>query len=252
MSITKLSFTFIAILLSQIFSMEWIQDGTNFISTEKIVIKFHNAPELGLESPIELKSRSDLQRILANYSDATLNPTFSNYKDFTPKHRSHDLHTYYNLQFNKPINIFKLKDELENIPDIIFVEFNYRKSINTIPNDANYSNQWAHNNIGQAGGNAGTPGCDIGSEQAWDVTTGNEDVVIAILDTGVNNHSEFSGRLLQGYDFIGNDTNPSDGNGHGTACAGISAAKGNNGVGVAGIYVGRLVFMDAFGGNCKR
>ena len=235
MSITKLFFTFIAILLSQIFSMEWIQDGTNFISTEKIVIKFHNAPELGLESPIELKSRSDLERILANYSDATLNPTFSNYKGFTSKHRSHDLHAYYNLQFNKPINIFKLKDELENIPDIIFVEFNYRKSINTIPNDANYSNQWAHNNIGQAGGNAGTPGCDIGSEQAWDVTTGNEDVVIAILDTGVNNHSEFSGRLLQGYDFIGNDTNPSDGNGHGTACAGISAAKGNNGVGVAGI-----------------
>jgi len=222
-------------MLSQIFSMEWIQDGTNFISTEKIVIKFYNAPELGLESPIELKSRSDLQRVLANYSDATLNPTFSNYKDFTSKHRSHDLHAYYNLQFNKPINIFKLKDELENIPDIIFVEFNYRKSINTIPNDANYSNQWAHNNIGQAGGSAGTPGCDIGSEQAWDVTTGNEDVVIAILDTGVNNHSEFSGRLLQGYDFIGNDTTPSDGNGHGTACAGISAAKGNNGVGVAGI-----------------
>ena len=83
MTITKLSFTFTAILLSQIFSMEWIKDGTNFISTKKIVIKFNDAPKLGLVSPIELKSRPDLQRIISNYGNAKLNPTFSNYNEFT-------------------------------------------------------------------------------------------------------------------------------------------------------------------------
>ena len=163
MPISKSLFTFIAILVSQVFAVEWIQNGSHFISSEILVIKFQNAPELGIEPPFELKSRTNIQRIISIYGNATLTPTFSNYEEFTQRHRGHDLHQYYNLQFNKPINIFKLKDELENIPDIIFVEFNYRKSINTIPNDANYSNQWAHNNIGQAGGNAGTPGCDIGS-----------------------------------------------------------------------------------------
>ena len=234
MPFLKLIFSII-ILCSQIIAVEWIQNKDDFISSEKLIIKFNNSPKLGIEQPLQLNSRADIQRIISKYGDANLEPTFSNYNTFTKKHRNHDLHQYYNLQFFKPIDIISLQKELENVGDIELVEFNYRKSINIIPNDSNYSSQWAHNNTGQAGGNAGTPGCDIRSEEAWDVTTGNDNVVIAILDTGVNNHSEFSGRLLQGYDFIGNDLTPSDGNGHGTACAGISAAKGNNGVGVAGI-----------------
>jgi len=234
MPFLKLIFSII-ILCSQIIAVEWIQNKDDFISSEKLIIKFNNSPKLGIEQPLQLNSRADIQQIISKYGDANLEPTFSNYNTFTKKHRNHDLHQYYNLQFFKSIDIISLQKELENIDEIELVEFNYRKSINIIPNDSNYSSQWAHNNTGQAGGNAGTPGCDIGSEEAWDVTTGNDNVVIAILDTGVNNHSEFSGRLLQGYDFIGNDTTPSDGNGHGTACAGISAAKGNNGVGVAGI-----------------
>jgi len=239
MLISKTLITFITIFISQIFAVEWIQDENNFISSEKLIIKFQNAPELGLEPPLMLNSRAVIQQIISKYGDATLQPTFSSYNDFTPRHRNHNLHQYYNLQFTKSVNVFSLQKELEIIPDINFVEFDFRLSINVIPNDPSYSNQWAHNNTGQAsqdgGGSVGTPDCDIGSEQAWDVTTGDEDVIIAILDTGVNNHSEFNGRLLEGYDFINNDTDPSDGNGHGTSCAGISAAKGNNGVGVAGI-----------------
>ena len=108
-----------------------------------------------------------------------------------------------------------------------------------MPNDDYYLDQWALNNAGQAnayyGGNVGTAGCDIGAEDAWDVTTGDDEIIIAILDTGVNSHEEFTGRLLQGYDFIGNDNSPTDGNGHGTACAGIAAAKGNNNMGISGI-----------------
>ena len=231
----NLIFIFTTILISHLFSTDWIQNGENLISTKKIVLKFKDAPKLGLVAPLELNSKIDIKNITKNYSNAKLYPTFSNYERFTINHRAFDLHTYYNLEFDKPINTVKIKKELENINDIELVEFSYRKSINLTPNDANYYNQWAHNNISQAGGFVGTPGCDIASENAWDVTTGSDEVVIAILDTGVNNHPEFNGRLLQGYDFIDNDTNPSDGNGHGTACAGISAAEGNNSVGVAGI-----------------
>jgi hypothetical protein len=239
MPILKSGCIFIAILVSQVFAVEWIQDENNFISSKKLIIKFQNSPQLGIEPPLELRLRVNLQQIISKYGDATLKPTFSNYNKFTQRHLNHDLHQYYNLQFTKSIDVFSLQKELKNVPDIDLVEFDFRVSINVVPNDSNYSSQWAHNNTGQAsqdgGGSVGTPDCDIGSEQAWDVTTGDEEVIIAILDTGVNDHSEFNGRLLEGYDFINNDTDPNDGNGHGTACAGISAAKGNNGVGVAGI-----------------
>mgnify|MGYP001300582417 CR=1 FL=1 len=122
MRIIKSLFTFIAILISQIFAIEWIQDGNNFISSKKLIIKFQNAPALGIESPLDLKSKSNIQRIISNYGNATLKPTFSNYNEFTQRHRNHDLHQYYNLQFVKYIDIFALQKELERIPDIDFVE----------------------------------------------------------------------------------------------------------------------------------
>ena len=70
---------------------------------------------------------------------------------------------------------------------------------------------------------------------AWGITTGGSNV-IAVLDTGVKtNHPDFIGRLVAGYDFVNNDTNASDDNGHGTWVTGIIVARANDGYGIAGI-----------------
>ena len=73
---------------------------------------------------------------------------------------------------------------------------------------------------------------------AWDIVTGSQQIVIAVVDSGINAaHPEFAGRLVPGYNFIDED-NPDDLNdesGHGTHVAGILAAALDNGQGVAGV-----------------
>src|SRR6188508_2164078 len=67
---------------------------------------------------------------------------------------------------------------------------------------------------------------------AWDVTTGSEAVVIAIVDSGVDGtHADLAGALVPGFDFVDDDPDAGDDNGHGTAVAGIAAARADNGVG---------------------
>jgi len=75
-----------------------------------------------------------------------------------------------------------------------------------------------------------------GFPKAWDVTQGSNKVVVAVIDTGVDaNHPDLRGGLVPGWDFIGNDADPSDDHGHGTAVAGVLAARSNNHAGGAGI-----------------
>jgi subtilisin family serine protease len=72
-------------------------------------------------------------------------------------------------------------------------------------------------------------------EEAWEFASG-EGVVIAIVDTGVDlDHPDLKDRLVPGYDFVDDDDQPDDLNGHGTHVAGSAAAIGNNGIGVIGM-----------------
>jgi hypothetical protein len=76
----------------------------------------------------------------------------------------------------------------------------------------------------------------IQAPQAWNFTTGNPSVVVAILDSGIDAmHPDLQGRVLPGYDFVWGNTNAADDFGHGTAVAGVVAANGDNGIGVAGL-----------------
>jgi subtilisin-like proprotein convertase family protein len=135
------------------------------------------------------------------------------------------------------------------------------------PNDARFGEQWPHSNSGQdiPGSGVGTTGSDIKTPQAWDISTGSRQIVVAVMDTGSDlNHPDLRDNLwrnpgeipgnnvdddangfvddVYGYDFGGGqngtgDADPQDPvtQGHGTAVAGVIGATGNNGIGVAGV-----------------
>ncbi|MBU0992335.1 MAG: S8 family serine peptidase [Proteobacteria bacterium] len=126
--------------------------------------------------------------------------------------------------------------------DVITADPNYiRKPFSTKPNDSSYNYQWHY------------PLLHL--PQAWDVTTGSADVIVAVIDTGVLiNHPDISGKTVQGYDFIRDPSNSLDGDGidsnpddpgdkaygntssfHGTHVSGTIAAASDNHKGVCGI-----------------
>lgn len=118
---------------------------------------------------------------------------------------------------------------LEGNPLVEWVEPNHVRGALRVPNDQLYRQfQWGLRKI-QA-------------EQAWDITTGSPDVVVAVLDTGVDgSHPELAGKLVPGYDFLHDDPDPSDDGGHGTHKAGVVGANSNNGSGVSGVSWGARI-----------
>ena len=78
--------------------------------------------------------------------------------------------------------------------------------------------------------------CDLDTDLAWDITTGDPSVVIAILDTGVDlDHPDLVNNMVNGYNFVNDSLPPDDQFDHGTPCAGIAAATINNDIGIAGV-----------------
>lgn len=142
----------------------------------------------------------------------------------------------------------------------------------TIPNDSLFASQWHHRNTGASGG---TVDADADTSLAWDLTTGSPNVLIAVADAGVDlghedlapnvfvNADEVAGNGVDddvngfvddvnGWDFFDDDNDPNPAVGldnHGTAVAGVAAARGNNGLGVSGACPnGRFMSMKIFRG----
>lgn len=104
-----------------------------------------------------------------------------------------------------------------------------------IPNDALFYQQWNLKNIGQS---KGAVGADAKLTEAWAITRGSPNVIIAIIDDAIDvKHEDLRSNYLKGYDASNNDNdpNPSDPSEiHGTAVAGIAVARGNNSIGISG------------------
>jgi subtilisin family serine protease len=151
-----------------------------------------------------------------------------------------------------------LIDAVKNVPGVEVAEPDYIVSINgstkATPADPRFNELWGMHNTGQTGGSTDA---DIDAPEAWDTTTGSSDIVIGIMDTGVDyHHADLSQNIwmnpneipgndvdddgnnyvddVNGIDTVNGDTDPLDDNGHGTHVAGTIGAIHND-EGVAGV-----------------
>ena len=166
----------------------------------------------------------------------------------------------HHLRLPRAMTVQRAIERLKDDPDVEYAEPNYYRFLtDTIPSDAYFSQLWGLYNTGQlVNGTPGTAGADIKAVKAWDLTTGSTTVIVALIDTGVDyNHPDLASNIwtnpgeipgngidddsngyiddVRGWDFMDNDNDPMDSEGHGSHVAGIISAQGNNGIGITGV-----------------
>ena len=154
--------------------------------------------------------------------------------------RSIGLDRTYVIDVPHPTTPARVRDLVRNFaaqPWVEYAEPVYVSMPTAIPNDTFFNLQWSHRNIGQVvNGTAGAPDADADTDLAWNTQTGSSSAIIAVLDSGADlDHPDLIANMLPGWDFIDGDAVPNDLDGHGTSSAGIAAARGNNGIGAAGV-----------------
>jgi subtilisin family serine protease len=148
----------------------------------------------------------------------------------------------YLIQIPAQTTVEEIVGALNKNPDVEYAEPNRLLAIHVTPNDPFFQYQYALSNKGQQvwvvpGSPQGKASADIKAPSAWEETKGTETVIIAIVDTGVDLlHPDLKNKIKSsGRDYVNNDFDATDDNGHGTMVAGIAAAETNNNEGVAGV-----------------
>jgi len=193
--------------------------------------------------------------------------------EYVDRHKKWGLHRWYRLHFSTKNNVIAMVKQYNELSEIFIAEPVYKKriieSIETTsliipeksqkdrwtPDDTYFDLQWHYHNTGQdAYDGAGTVDADIDLVEAWELETGNPDVIVAIVDEGIQyDHPDIAGNMWNNIGPNGTSTPAGD---HGTHVAGTVAGVTNNGVGIAGIAGGsgnndgvRLMSINMLGEN---
>lgn len=175
------------------------------------------------------------------------------------------------VEVAKGISLQAAQEMLAEDPNVLYVERNHKLRLfltpppvdppepppvdGPAPIDPKYSEQWGLNNKGQTGGTADV---DINGPELWDISQGDDSVIIGVIDTGTNyKHPDLQGRMwvnegeipgngvdddnngviddIHGYNAVEKSGDPMDDHGHGSHCAGVIAAEPNNTHGGRGV-----------------
>ncbi|UCC32669.1 MAG: S8 family serine peptidase [Phycisphaerales bacterium] len=216
---------------------------------DRIIVRFEPMPE---------EAAAQARQSLPNVKRLrTLLPT-SRFRSADPTEDGP--HQIYIAELASGTDVVELSQQISAMPGVRYAEPDCIVCLDeTFPDDPEFGELWGLHNTGQTGGR---PDADIDAPEAWDITTGSEAVIVAVIDTGVDyNHPDLAANMwvnagesgdgketdgvdndgngyvddVYGYDFRFDDPDPSDGKGHGTHVAGTIAAVGNNATGVVGV-----------------
>ncbi|MGP4096800.1 S8 family serine peptidase [Nonomuraea sp. KM90] len=148
---------------------------------------------------------------------------------------------YYTVAVPEGRGLFAAIRELSQPAEVVFAEpseVGFNSALLFVPDDGDFGLLWGMRNTGQAvNGATGVTGADIHASEAWELTRGDPEVIIAVIDTGASmNHPDLKANFLprgtEDWDFAdGNDPVPEDGNGHGShVCGTCAAVNDTNGV----------------------
>ena len=216
----------------------------------------------------ELLDTKALGGFLSDYGVVSIRRTFPECGKFEERTRAEGLHLWYDVIFDPSYAVTKASEDLSSIDGVEFVEY-VKKCIPTDAvtypfNETNFSKQWNLFNDGSTSGYEA--GCDINILPAWEITTGRKDVIVSIVDQGVQyNHEDLADNMwineleyygvegvdddengfvddIYGYNFVVSSSGDMYGQitpgNHGCNVAGIVSAVNNNGKGFCGIAGG--------------
>lgn len=258
------------------------EEKAAFMRTAKTSKSIKGVMKVGdtkIDKSMELCKASNITRVFAPAGE------------FEAKHKKYGLHLWYEVTFDKGVSVSEALSSFGDNEDILIVEPVHEKrsissdpteivqsSLGTPTNDVFYDYQWHYENTGSnvGSGGGGTIDADIDLPEAWAIQTGSPDVIVAIIDGGIDvDHEDLMANMwintgeiigngvdddgngyiddVNGYNF-GDDTGSISADSHGTHVGGTVAAVTNNNVGVAGVAGGngsgdgvRLMSCEVFG-----
>src|SRR6185503_11801613 len=174
-------------------------------AVDHIVVKFkpHVAGELGSNSlPRKLEILLERLRLPsgARLEEPAINHVLRARSANAPERNELNLERFLYLRVPAGLSVDECVRRVAANPSVEYAEPDGMGSGGLIPNDPSFSSQWHHRNVAK-------PSASIQTPLAWDMTQGTTNVIIAVLDSGLNATADSSGRVVAGYNFVSNNSN---------------------------------------------
>jgi serine protease len=234
------------------------QASTAEFAKDSVIIRFRNTP-----TKSALRSGS-LARVKGTIEDKNNDGIYDRFSHIAKGQLAV-------VRLDKTADIDAVIAELSQDPEILYAERNYVVHAIATPNDPRFPELYGLDNTGQTGG---TADADIDAVEAWDNSVGSADIVVGVVDTGVDyTHEDLAANMwvnpaeipgngvdddgngviddVHGFNAITGSGDPMDDHDHGSHCSGTIGAVGSNGIGVAGVNwevnIMALKFLNAGG-----